>query len=156
MSGIPCYATTVFSWIWWSYRGNMPSDPDHVLDAIDGVVEDWESLSADSMRWAPPETTPEQVVEKPSSLPDDLFREVTEIFGPLLNTVTEVLRPLGGMMERALDFLEEPEPRIEVDPSERSCQCLCFRHEDQPGICTGIAGAALDGIPMCDACRTAS
>lgn len=130
----------------------MPSDPDHVLNAIDGVVDDWEGLSADSMRWAPPP------VEKPSTLQDDLFREASEIFGPLVNTMTEIFRPFSGMLERALDLLEEPSddsPSLDVSPDTDSCQCLCFRHEDQPGVCTGIATGFTDGIPMCSACMTA-
>jgi hypothetical protein len=74
----------------------MPSDPDHVLDAIDGVVEEWETLSADAMRWAPPETkTP------------DLMTEVTEIFGPLANAITHALRPIGDSITRALNQLTD-------------------------------------------------
>lgn len=72
----------------------MPSDPDHVVDAIDGVVEEWETLSADAMRWSPPE-------EKN----DDLLHEVTEIFGPLANALTEAFRPLGDAVNRVLDEL---------------------------------------------------
>lgn len=135
----------------------MPSDPDHVLDAIDGVVEDWETLSADSMRWAPPEDVP---ADKPpqASFPEDLFRsdlfrEVTEIFGPLVNTVTEAFRPLGDAVTRFVDQLEGDEgPRLEVEPEDRSCQCLCFRHGDEPGICTGVSSGLLDEIPMCEPC----
>jgi hypothetical protein len=74
----------------------MPSDPDHVLDAIDGVVEEWETLSADAMRWAPPETkTP------------DFLTEVSEILGPLANALTDAFRPLGDAMTRALDRLSD-------------------------------------------------
>ena len=72
----------------------MPSDPDHVLDAIDGVVDEWETLSADAMRWAPPE-----------SKTDDLLHEVTEIFGPLANALTQAFRPLGDAVTHALDRL---------------------------------------------------
>ena len=72
----------------------MPSDPDHVLDAIDGVVDEWETLSADAMRWAPPE-----------SKTDDLLQEVTEIFGPLANALTQAFRPLGDAVTHALDRL---------------------------------------------------
>jgi hypothetical protein len=74
----------------------MPNDPDHVLDAIDGVVEEWETLSADAMRWAPPENKG-----------DDLFREVTDIFTPLVNAFTQALRPIGDAMTRALDHLTD-------------------------------------------------
>ncbi|MCF6469270.1 hypothetical protein FAF44_12830 [Nonomuraea sp. MG754425] len=74
----------------------MPSDPDHVLDAIDGVVEEWETLSADAMRWSPPE-----------SKSPDLMTEVGEIFGPLVNAFSEALRPIGDAFERALRALDE-------------------------------------------------
>lgn len=140
----------------------MPSDPDHVLDAIDGVVEDWETLSADSMRWAPPEDVPvdkaeAQVPDDLFRLPEqlfrsDLFREVTEIFGPLVNTLTEAFRPVGDAVERYFDVLEDDQPRLEVEPADRSCQCLCFRHEDRPGICTGVSTGLMDEIPMCEPC----
>ncbi|NBE95064.1 hypothetical protein FE391_45880 [Nonomuraea sp. KC401] len=74
----------------------MPSDPDHVLDAIDGVVDEWETLSADAMRWAPPED------KSP-----DLMTEVGEIFGPLVNAFTEVLRPVGDAFERVLQSFDD-------------------------------------------------
>ncbi|WP_113703408.1 hypothetical protein [Nonomuraea lactucae] len=70
----------------------MPRDPDHVLDAIDGVVDDWETLSADAMRWTPPEK------KEP-----DLLSEVAEIFAPLTNALTEAFRPLGDAVTRVLD-----------------------------------------------------
>jgi hypothetical protein len=78
----------------------MPNDPDrvldpaHVLDAIDGVVDEWESLSADAMRWAPPE-----------SKSPDLLNEVTEIFGPLADALSQAFRPLGDAVTRVLDSL---------------------------------------------------
>ncbi|MFI7449884.1 hypothetical protein ACIBQX_20490 [Nonomuraea sp. NPDC049714] len=77
----------------------MPRDPDHVLDAIDGVVEEWETLSADAMRWAPPE----------SKRDNDLLREVTDIFGPLANALTQAFRPLGDAVTRVLDNLVDDE-----------------------------------------------
>ncbi|GAA3685191.1 hypothetical protein GCM10022224_057400 [Nonomuraea antimicrobica] len=76
----------------------MPSDPDHVVDAIDGVVEEWETLSADAMRWAPPEAKD-----------TDLMTEVSEIFGPLVNAFSQALRPLSDAFERVLDSLEDPD-----------------------------------------------
>jgi len=76
----------------------MPNDPDHVLDAIDGVVEEWETLSADAMRWAPPENKGGN---------DDLLREVTDIFTPLANALTQALRPIGDAMTRVLDHLTD-------------------------------------------------
>ncbi|MGN9837737.1 hypothetical protein ACTMTI_06425 [Nonomuraea sp. H19] len=74
----------------------MHSDPDHVLDAIDGVVEEWETLSADAMRWAPPEN------KSP-----DLMTEMTEIFGPLVNAFSQALRPVSDAFERVLHSLDE-------------------------------------------------
>lgn len=74
----------------------MPNDPDHVLDAIDGVVDEWETLSADAMRWAPPER------KSP-----DLLNEVTEIFSPLASAISEALRPIGDSITRALDQLTD-------------------------------------------------
>jgi hypothetical protein len=77
----------------------MPRDPDHVLDAIDGVVDEWETFSADAMRWAPPESKGDH----------DLLREVTDIFGPLANALTQAFRPLGDAVTRVLDNLVDDE-----------------------------------------------
>ncbi|MGP3916503.1 hypothetical protein [Nonomuraea sp. 10N515B] len=74
----------------------MQSDPDHLLDAIDGVVDEWETLSADAMRWAPPE-----------SKSPDFVTEMTEIFGPLVNAFSEALRPVSDAFERVLHALDE-------------------------------------------------
>ncbi|MFG6194194.1 hypothetical protein [Nonomuraea sp. JJY05] len=74
----------------------MPSDPDHVLDAIDGVVDEWETLSADSMRWSPPET------KSP-----DFMTEMTEIFGPLVNAFAQALRPVSDAFERVLHTFDD-------------------------------------------------
>ncbi|MFE3449715.1 hypothetical protein ACFXJ8_12345 [Nonomuraea sp. NPDC059194] len=130
----------------------MRSDPDHVLDAIDGVVEDWESLSADSMRWAPPE-------DKPDSTPEFL-REMSETFGPVATTFMQALRPLGEAVLRPLaDFFdnvgfvgEAPEGIWDIEEQETACQCLCFRHPDQPDICAGTVAA---GVRICAPCRDA-
>ncbi|WP_157248572.1 hypothetical protein [Nonomuraea typhae] len=79
----------------------MPSDPEHIVDAIDGVIDDWEATSADSMRWAPPET------KEPG-----LFDELAEIVAPLASAVGSVLRPVGEAIERALDsIIEGPDDR---------------------------------------------
>lgn len=86
----------------------MPRDPDHVLDAIDGVVDEWETLSADAMRWAPPEQKN-----------DDLLREVTEIFGPLANALTQAFRPLGEAVTRVLDDLLPDEEPLDQDDDRR-------------------------------------
>ncbi|MER7500560.1 hypothetical protein AB0L05_12305 [Nonomuraea pusilla] len=72
----------------------MRSDPDHVLDSIDGAVEEWETLSADAMRWSPPE-----------SKGPDLLTEVRDIFTPLATAVSEVLRPVGDLLVRVFDRL---------------------------------------------------
>ncbi|GGP13821.1 hypothetical protein LDL08_20800 [Nonomuraea glycinis] len=78
----------------------MPRDPDHVLDAIDGVVDEWETLSADAMRWVPPES---------GKGGNDLLREVTDIFGPLANALTLAFRPLGDAVTRVMDHLVDDE-----------------------------------------------
>jgi hypothetical protein len=87
----------------------MPSDPDHVLDAIDGVVDEWETLSADAMRWAPPET------KSP-----DFVTEVTEIFGPLANAFAQALRPVSDAFERVLHVLDgDDDPGVRADEPVR-------------------------------------
>ncbi|MDA0631828.1 hypothetical protein OUY22_00225 [Nonomuraea sp. MCN248] len=88
----------------------MPRDPDHVLDAIDGVVDEWETLSADAMRWSPPEDKS-----------DDLLREVTDILGPLANALTEAFRPLGEAVNRVLEELipDDQGPAYDPDDDER-------------------------------------
>jgi hypothetical protein len=79
----------------------MSTDPRHVIDAIDGVVDDWEASSADSMRWAPPEK------HEP-----DLFDEATQLLAPLAHAVTELLRPVGEAIDNAVDrLIEGPEDR---------------------------------------------
>lgn len=87
----------------------MRSDPDHVLDAIDGVVEDWETLSADAMRWTPPE----------EHRHEDLLGEVGEIFGPLANALTQAFRPMGEALMRTLE--ESPVGRL-LDLDDRDDQ----------------------------------
>ncbi|WP_084955625.1 hypothetical protein [Thermoactinospora rubra] len=131
----------------------MPSDPDHVLDAIDGAVEDWEAVSADAMRWAPPERKP-----SPSG---DVFKEVTDLFAPL----TAALRSLGEAVleappvRRLFEFVEDvplpSEPTLDVDDEEPTCRCLCFRHADSPGVCTGRVDGVFAGVQMCAACMEA-
>ncbi|WP_219471589.1 hypothetical protein [Nonomuraea rhizosphaerae] len=83
----------------------MPNDPDHVLDAIDGVVDEWETLSADAMRWAPPESKSE-----------DLLYEVSEIFGPLAEALSQAFRPLGDAVTRVLDSLVDDGDDNNDDP----------------------------------------
>ncbi|MEV4167751.1 hypothetical protein [Nonomuraea sp. NPDC049709] len=67
-----------------------------MLDAIDGVVDEWETLSADAMRWAPPE-----------SKSPDFMTEMTEIFGPLVNAFSQALRPVSDAFDRVLSSMEE-------------------------------------------------
>ncbi|MBN6058155.1 hypothetical protein JYK22_39905, partial [Nonomuraea sp. RK-328] len=86
----------------------MSSDPDHVLDAIDGVVDEWEALSADAMRWVPPEKRR-----------TDLVGEVTEIFAPLTNALAEAFRPLGDAVTRLMDGLAGGDDHDEGDGDER-------------------------------------
>ncbi|MEV0386588.1 hypothetical protein [Nonomuraea sp. NPDC050643] len=71
-----------------------------MLDAIDGVVDEWETLSADAMRWAPPET------KSP-----DFMTEVTEIFGPLVNAFSQALRPVSDAFERVLQTFDGDDER---------------------------------------------
>jgi hypothetical protein len=87
----------------------MPSDPDHVLDAIDGIVDEWETMSADAMRWAPPEH------KSP-----DFMAEVTEIFGPLANAFAQALRPVSDAFERVLHVLDDDGPVRPDEPGEGS------------------------------------
>ncbi|MFB4283841.1 MULTISPECIES: hypothetical protein [unclassified Nonomuraea] len=67
-----------------------------MLDAIDGVVDEWETLSADAMRWAPPE-----------SKSPDFMTEMTEIFGPLVNAFSQALRPVSDAFDRVMSSMEE-------------------------------------------------
>lgn len=108
----------------------MPSDPDHVLDAIDGVVDEWLALSEDSMRWAPPEEAPPKrhLALPAPSLPwvsDDFLHEVGALLGTrahaVADVVTEVLRPLGEGLSGALTaILDSPPVRQLIEPAERT------------------------------------
>lgn len=131
----------------------MPNDPHHVLDAIDGAVEDWEAVSADAMRWTPPEV-------KPPARPDDLLRDLGEIFAPL----TAVFRTLGNTVleappvRRFLESVEAPsppEPAMDLDEEPPSCRCLCFRHAGSPGVCTGRVDGRVGEVDVCSACLRA-
>lgn len=109
----------------------MPSDPDHVLDAIDGVVDEWLAMSEDSMRWAPPEKAPPkpQLALPAPPLPrvsEEFLHDVGVLFGAqtqaAAEAVVEVLRPLGeGLLGALTEFLDSPAVRqfVElVEPSE--------------------------------------
>ncbi|GAA3511947.1 hypothetical protein FHR32_008389 [Streptosporangium album] len=105
----------------------MPSDPDHVLDAIDGVVDEWLALSEDSMRWAPPEKAPPKrqlTLPAPSLpwVPGDFLHEVGALLGTrahaVADVVTEVLRPIGEGLSGALTaILDSPPVRQLIDPA---------------------------------------
>ncbi|MEV0419250.1 hypothetical protein [Streptosporangium canum] len=109
----------------------MPSDPDHVLDAIDGVVDEWLAMSEDSMRWAPPEKAPPkpQLALPEPPLPrvsEEFLHDVGVLFGAQTQAVAEamaeVFRPLGeGLLDALTAFLDSPAVRqfVElVEPSE--------------------------------------
>ncbi|MFJ2033677.1 hypothetical protein [Streptosporangium sp. NPDC087985] len=103
----------------------MPSDPDHVLDAIDGVVDEWLAMSEDSMRWAPPEKTPpKRRLALPAPPlpwgPDDFLHEIGSLLGTRAHTVadvvTEAFRPLGeGLTGAFTAFLDSPAVRQLID-----------------------------------------
>lgn len=74
----------------------MSSDPDHVLDAIDGVVDEWLAMSDDSMRWAPPEKTPPKArLTLPTPPMPHVFEELLQEVGAQAHTAMEAFRPLG-------------------------------------------------------------
>ncbi|ACZ86648.1 hypothetical protein [Streptosporangium roseum] len=112
----------------------MPSDPDHVLDAIDGAVDEWLAMSEDSMRWAPPEKAPpkRQLALPAPPLPrvsEEFLHDVGVLFGAqtqaVAEAVTEVFRPLGESLAEALAaFLDSPAVRQFVElvepPGERA------------------------------------
>ncbi|MEU7990844.1 hypothetical protein AB0B56_38935 [Streptosporangium canum] len=141
----------------------MPSDPDHVLDAIDGVVDEWLAMSEDSMRWAPPEKAPPkpQLALPAPPLPrvsEEFLHDVGVLFGAQTQAVAEamaeVFRPLGeGLLDALTAFLDSPAVRqfVElVEPSEEyelpgpaeECDLLGPAEErDIPGPAEG------DGLP---------
>jgi len=102
----------------------MPDDSDHVLDSIDGAVDEWLAMSDDSMRWTPPEKArpkPQAGLPVPP-LPqvlEDLIQEVGSRFGPPAQAVIEAFRPLGeGMAEAVSMFLDSPPVRQFLDPPD--------------------------------------
>ncbi|NUT38616.1 MAG: hypothetical protein HOV86_01410 [Thermoactinospora sp.] len=132
----------------------MPRDPEHLLDVIDGAVEDWEATSSDAMRWAPP--------ERKEPEPADILKDIGEIFAPL----TAAFRSLGEAVleappvRRFFELVEDiplpPEPAMEVEEEAPSCRCLCFRHAARPGICTGEVAGQAAGVEMCASCMEAA
>lgn len=86
----------------------MPSDPDHVLDAIDGVVDEWLAMSDDSMRWAPPEKTPPKSrLALPVPPLPQIFEDLLQEVGVQAQTAIGVFRPLGeGVVDAFTAFLD--------------------------------------------------
>ncbi|MET8336814.1 hypothetical protein [Streptosporangium canum] len=132
----------------------MPSDPDHVLDAIDGVVDEWLAMSEDSMRWAPPEKAPPkpQLALPAPPLPrvsEEFLHDVGVLFGAptqaVVEAVAEVFRPLGeGLLEALTAFLDSPAVRqfVElVEPSEERELPGPAEERELPGSAGG------DGLP---------
>lgn len=116
----------------------MPSDPDHVLDAIDGVVDEWLAMSEDSMRWAPPEKPaprPGFTLPTPSLPPlPPLVEGLLEEAGARAQAVVEAFRPLGegvigvltsifdsDTLRRLVEPADWPEehPELDVDDPDR-------------------------------------
>ncbi|MFC7640426.1 hypothetical protein ACFQX6_04890 [Streptosporangium lutulentum] len=74
----------------------MSSDPDHVLDAIDGVVDEWLAMSDDSMRWAPPEKIPPKArLTLPTPPLPHVLEDLLQEVGTQAHTALEAFRPLG-------------------------------------------------------------
>ncbi|MER6176646.1 hypothetical protein [Streptosporangium sp. NPDC001681] len=101
----------------------MPDDSDHVLDSIDGAVDEWLAMSDDSMRWTPPEKAHSKsqlglpVPPLPQVL-EDLLQEVGSRLGPPAQAVVDAFRPLGeGVVEAVSTFLDRPPVRHLLDPS---------------------------------------
>jgi|GEM_PF-4301110 len=100
----------------------MPDDSDHVLDSIDGAVDEWLAMSDDSMRWTPPEKArPKPQLGLPvPPLPqvlEDLLQEVGTRLGPPAQAVVDAFRPLGeGVIDAVSTFLDSPPVRQLLDP----------------------------------------
>jgi hypothetical protein len=104
----------------------MPDDSDHVLDSIDGAVDEWLAMSDDSMRWTPPEKARPKpqfglpVPPLPQVL-EDLLQEVGTRLGPPAQAVVDVFRPLGeGVVDAVSTFLDSPPVRQFLDPPDPS------------------------------------
>ncbi|WP_329082648.1 hypothetical protein [Streptosporangium sp. NBC_01469] len=104
----------------------MPDDSDHVLDSIDGAVDEWLAMSDDSMRWTPPEKArPKPQLGLPvPPLPqvlEDLLQEVGTRLGPPAQAVVDAFRPLGeGVVDAVSTFLDSPPMRQLLDPPDPS------------------------------------
>ncbi|MGJ6965790.1 hypothetical protein ACSDR0_28170 [Streptosporangium sp. G11] len=100
----------------------MPDDSDHVLDSIDGAVDEWLAMSDDSMRWTPPEKARPKpqfglpVPPLPQVL-EDFLQEVGTRLGPPAQAVVDAFRPLGeGVVDAVSTFLDSPPMRQLLDP----------------------------------------
>ncbi|MEU8204868.1 hypothetical protein [Streptosporangium sp. NPDC049046] len=104
----------------------MPDDSDHVLDSIDGAVDEWLAMSDDSMRWTPPEKArPKPQLGLPvPPLPqvlEDFIQEVGARLGPPAQAVVDAFRPLGeGVVDAVSTFLDSPPVRQLLDPPDPS------------------------------------
>ncbi len=98
----------------------MPSDPDHVLDAIDGVVDEWLAMSEDSMRWAPPEKPPPRPrLALPTPPLPHLVEELLQEVGAHTQAVVEAFRPLGeGVVGAFASFFDSTAVRRLLDPAD--------------------------------------
>lgn len=104
----------------------MPDDSDHVLDSIDGAVDEWLAMSDDSMRWTPPEKARPKpqfglpVPPLPQVL-EDFLQEVGTRLGPPAQAVVDAFRPLGeGVVDAVSTFLDSPPMRQFLDPPDPS------------------------------------
>ncbi|WP_440102105.1 hypothetical protein [Streptosporangium sp. H16] len=104
----------------------MPDDSDHVLDSIDGAVDEWLAMSDDSMRWTPPEKARPKpqfglpVPPLPQVL-EEFLQEVGTRLGPPAQAVVDAFRPLGeGVVDAVSTFLDSPPVRQLIDPPDPS------------------------------------
>ncbi|MFD0884533.1 hypothetical protein ACFQ08_08190 [Streptosporangium algeriense] len=98
----------------------MPSDPDHVLDAIDGVVDEWLAMSEDSMRWAPPEKpTPRPRLALPAPPLPPLVEGLMQEAGARVQAVAEAFRPLGeGVVGVLTSIFDSDAVRRLIEPAD--------------------------------------
>lgn len=123
----------------------------HVLDAIDGALDDW-SVSGDAMRWSPePKPRPQATLVMPTGLrvipapdwrppplPDvealgsAFFRYLASSYADALNRMVIPMREFGQAVRAASDTLapvlerirEEPEPDLPPDRTDVRAHAL--------------------------------
>ncbi|MEU9832434.1 hypothetical protein AB0D67_12960 [Streptosporangium sp. NPDC048047] len=114
----------------------MASDPDHVLDAIDGVVDEWLTMSEDSMRWAPPEKAPpRQRLGLPAPPLPQIVEGIIQEVGARTQAVVEAVRPLGeGVIEAFAAVLDNSPVRhlLHTGPRDRPPHGPAGHDEDGP------------------------